>query len=230
MRTAASKVAWVGRTASMVFGLALVLALLFGMASMALGANGDFFKVGRDNVASAVSTLTKSGAGPALRLKVDSGPPLAVNKQAKVKNLNADKLDGKNSSVFASKTSEAWHEVGAPGEPGFLSPSWANYGSGYNTAGFYRDSMGRVHLKGLVKWAPSEPGWVLAGGDCGTAALFRLPAGYRPAATELHSVMRNNTLSRIHVLSNGNVALCESRDTYEGIWYSLDGISFRATN
>ena len=63
-RSMASKVAWVGRTASMVFGLALVLALMVGVASTAFGANGDFFKVGRSNLASAVSTLTKSGAGP----------------------------------------------------------------------------------------------------------------------------------------------------------------------
>ena len=40
IRSAASKVAWVGRTASMVFGLALVLALVLGVASMALGDNG----------------------------------------------------------------------------------------------------------------------------------------------------------------------------------------------
>jgi hypothetical protein len=79
LRSAASKVAWVGRTASMVFGLALVMALVVGVASMALGANGDFFKVGKVNLASAVSVLTKSGAGPALRLKVDRGAPLAVN-------------------------------------------------------------------------------------------------------------------------------------------------------
>jgi hypothetical protein len=76
LRSVASKVAWVGRTASMVFGLALVLALVLGVASMALGADGDFFKVGRANLASAVSTLTRSGEGPALSLKVDSGPPL----------------------------------------------------------------------------------------------------------------------------------------------------------
>jgi hypothetical protein len=40
LRSVAAKVAWVGRTAAMVFGLALVLALLFGLASMALAANG----------------------------------------------------------------------------------------------------------------------------------------------------------------------------------------------
>ena len=97
-RNVGSKVAWVGRTASMVFGLALVLALLFGVATMAFGANGDFFKVGRSNVASAVSVLTKSGAGPALSLQVDRGAPLTVNSSTKVSKLNADTLDGKNSS------------------------------------------------------------------------------------------------------------------------------------
>jgi hypothetical protein len=57
--------------------------------------------LGRSNLASAVSTLTKSGAGPVLRLRADSGPPLAVNQQAKVDNLNADLLDGKTQSAFA---------------------------------------------------------------------------------------------------------------------------------
>jgi hypothetical protein len=47
LRTTASKVAWVGRTASMVFGLALVLALVLGVATMALAAvPGDPFKLG----------------------------------------------------------------------------------------------------------------------------------------------------------------------------------------
>src|ERR687893_2635993 len=92
VRSALGKVAWVGRTASMVFGLALVLALVLGVASMAFGANGDFFKVGKANLASAVSTLTKSGAGPALSLKVGSGAPLAVNSTTKIAKLNADRL------------------------------------------------------------------------------------------------------------------------------------------
>jgi len=97
-RSILRKVAWVGRTASMVFGLAVVLALVLGVASMALGANGDFLKVGKANFASAVSTLTKSGAGPALSLKVGHGKPLAVNSSTKVDNLNADELYGQSST------------------------------------------------------------------------------------------------------------------------------------
>jgi hypothetical protein len=101
LRSAARKAAWVGRTVSMVFGLALVLALVLGVAAAAFGANGDFFKVGRANLASAVSVLDKSGAGPALKLQVDSGAPMAVNSSTKVANLNADKLDGSDSSRLA---------------------------------------------------------------------------------------------------------------------------------
>src|SRR5919202_5926617 len=116
LRRMASKVAWVGRTASMVFGLALVLALIFGVATAALSATGANFILGKPNDATTVSKLTASIAGPALTLvnqstdtaatalniNVDSGnAPLRVNAAAgTATNLSADELDGKNSSAF----------------------------------------------------------------------------------------------------------------------------------
>jgi hypothetical protein len=101
LRDAASKVMWVGRVTVFVVGVTVILALVLVAAGAAFGANGDFFKVGRSNLASAVSVLGKSGAGPALRLLVDSGAPMAVNSSTRVTNLNADQLDGKNQSAFA---------------------------------------------------------------------------------------------------------------------------------
>jgi hypothetical protein len=98
LRNAASKVMWVGRATVFVVGLAVIVALVLGVATAALGANGDVFRVGQSNFASAVSVLDKSGAGPALRLLVDSGAPLAVNSSTKVSNLNADRLDGKHAT------------------------------------------------------------------------------------------------------------------------------------
>ncbi len=119
LRTAASKVAWVGRTASMVFGLALVLALLLGIATMALAAvPGDPFKLGQMNrIDDAVTTLIGSHSGPmmvvdndseapaarALDLRVEPGrAPMRVNSDSRVTNLNADKLDGLDSTDFQS--------------------------------------------------------------------------------------------------------------------------------
>ena len=98
LRSVASKVAWVGRTAAMVFGLALVLALVFGVTTTALSATGGNFLLGKRNLADAVSTLIKQGPGPALRLVVeDNQPPMRVNASAgKATNLNADKVDGQD--------------------------------------------------------------------------------------------------------------------------------------
>ena len=101
LRTAASKIAWVGRTASMVFGLALVMALVFGVATMALGATGGNFLLGQRNVAGALSTLVKQGPGPALSLVVEANqPPMRVNSPTKVADLNADRLDGIDSTAL----------------------------------------------------------------------------------------------------------------------------------
>jgi hypothetical protein len=85
-----------GQGHGVLVGLSVILALIFGVASLALGANGKPFLLGKKNVATAVSTLVKKGAGPALNLKVASGPPLAVNSSETVANLNADQLDGKD--------------------------------------------------------------------------------------------------------------------------------------
>jgi hypothetical protein len=99
-KTIFSKVMWVGRATVFLVGLAVILALVFGVASTALGANGKPFLLGKKNTASKVSKLVKSGIGPALDLRVGSGPPLAVNSSERVANLNADKVDGQDSSAF----------------------------------------------------------------------------------------------------------------------------------
>ncbi len=100
IRSAASKVMWVGRATVFLVGLAVILALVFGVASMAFARDGQSFILGQRNVAQSLSTLVKTGAGPALSLQVGSGAPLKVNSDKRVANLNADKIDGKNSSAL----------------------------------------------------------------------------------------------------------------------------------
>lgn len=124
LRSTLGKVMWVGRTAAAVFGLALVLALIFGAATAAFGADTDPFRLGRQNLAESVSRLIKSGAGPALELQVDSGPPLKVNSSAKVANLNVDKLDGKSSTAFVpTDTYVSTQTLETPTTPGIDSVS-----------------------------------------------------------------------------------------------------------
>jgi hypothetical protein len=63
---------------------------------------------------------------------------------------------------------EGWHEVGAPGEPGFEN-SWHSGPPPFETAAFYKDHDGVVHLRGLVTGGTANP-------------AFLLPPGYRPAS------------------------------------------------
>jgi hypothetical protein len=107
LRNVASKVMWVGRATVFLVGLAVILAVALGVASTAFGADGQPFFLGRPNVASTMSTLIKQGPGAALSLQVASGsPPLAVNSDTRVTNLNADKLDGKSEEAFYAAGSQ----------------------------------------------------------------------------------------------------------------------------
>ncbi len=112
-----------GRAAVSVVGLAVVLALVLGAATTALAGTGvgATFNLGKVNSVSALSSLVGSTAGPMLKvdnngtgaaLDLQVGPsttppeqkaaaPMTVDSQARVANLNADKIDGKDSSAFA---------------------------------------------------------------------------------------------------------------------------------
>ena len=113
LRSATSKVMWVGRATVFLVGLAVILALIFGLASTAMSATGNPFILGKENKAGQVSKLINEGAGAALRLEVQDGqPPLRVNSSTKVLNLNADLLDGLDSSGFyaaGSKVDDSLH-------------------------------------------------------------------------------------------------------------------------
>jgi collagen triple helix repeat protein len=126
-------------------------------------------------------------------------------------------------------TPEAWREiepVNTPGgEPDFsgwpnvnCAPYYSNYGNGSNTAAFYKDPFGVVHLKGLVKG-----GWYIC-------PIFILPAGYRPAGVEVRITLLDNTVSRLNINANGYLTREIGPSDLGTSWFSLDGLSFRAAN
>ena len=103
-----------GRATTFAVGLAVILAVVLGVAGTALAAvPGDPFRLGRINSIDRLSTLVgttanamlrvdNNGTGPALSLEAGAGnPPLVVNVAAgKATNLDADELDGQDFSTF----------------------------------------------------------------------------------------------------------------------------------
>jgi hypothetical protein len=124
------------------------------------------------------------------------------------------------------QSAEGWHEVGALGEPPFLGATvpipgtwmWTNYDTGHNSAAFYRDPYGRVHLKGLVR----------VGGLDGNAEMlddiFQLPAGYRPAKEIEFATSSEGAFARVDVTPAGAVS---ADPPYNWGSLYLDNLSFR---
>jgi hypothetical protein len=95
-----------------------LLALFLNVAGVTYAASGGTLILGRSNTASSTTSLTASPKkGTALSVKNlnrsgsaasfavrGSAAPFTVNSSTKVGNLNADRLDGLNSSAFQSKS------------------------------------------------------------------------------------------------------------------------------
>jgi hypothetical protein len=89
-----------------------------------------------------------------------------------------------------------------------------NVGSNFSTAGYYKDGLGVVHLKGLV----------MSGGADPDTAVFTLPAGYTPPESMFFTCMSNNALGVTFIASSGQVMI----RTGSNVSFCLDGITFKA--
>ena len=107
---------------------------------------------------------------------------------------------------------EAWINVAA------FSNSWVAFGGTYAPPGYWKDALGIVHLRGMIK-----------SGTVNTTA-FTLPTGYKPQYAIVRSQVASNgtteAASRVDVAADGTV-IPRVPAGYNS-YVSLDGISFRA--
>lgn len=111
------------------------VALFVALGGSAYAATGGNFILGQANTASSTTSLTRTGANSAkglqvtntstgagataLGLSVATGhPPFTTNSGTKVTNLNADRLDGLDSSGLLRRSNVKWAYVQADGTLG----------------------------------------------------------------------------------------------------------------
>jgi hypothetical protein len=109
---------------------------------------------------------------------------------------------------------EPVHIVGAAGQPQF-DVDWANVGTGFQPAGFYKDPFGTVHLQGDVQRT--------TGSD---ATIFQLPPGYCPVGgiEDFPAYGDGGTAAGVAVRPDCSVVFVAGLTTFIG----LGAISFRA--
>jgi hypothetical protein len=139
----------------------------------------------------------------------------------------ADSAGTANTAAVASSIAppEAWHVVGAPGEPRFLN-GWENVGDEGEAAAFYKDREGIVHLRGFVNGGSER-------------FVFVLPPGSRPASGKTLDFTVAcyglpgcpNSLNAASVTGPGFPESADREGVVSipyGANVSLDGITFRA--
>lgn len=107
---------------------------------------------------------------------------------------------------------EPWIEVGSGGTAPAFENSWVNQGGTFDTAAFYKDNDGRVHLKGMVKSGATN------------TTIFTLPDNYKPALILPFPVVAASLFGQLRIFDNGLVHFTSGTATF----VSLNGVSFRA--
>ncbi len=154
--------------------LAAAVLLIGGANLAAYAANGKPLLLGKSNVETKQTTIKNKGSGPALQLKTKAGqPPLAVNRTAKVKKLNADLIDGVDSVALKSRAfvyqlpsapSSASHSISFPGlPPGLYLMTYTVISSGNEMACFTdnRDQGLTYSTPGIAAFSVNSGGAVL---------------------------------------------------------------------
>ena len=112
-----------------------------------------------------------------------------------------------------SREQETMFYVGRTGNAPFLN-SWVNYDAvNFQSAAYWKDAVGMVHLQGLIKNGTLS------------AAAFTLPKSYRPINYAHFVVLSNASFGGCRVTGAGDVLPVEGSNA----WFSLDGISFKAS-
>jgi hypothetical protein len=203
--------------------VAVFLALGGGAAVAAggLGKGTVGTKQLKKNAVTAAKIKPGAVTGAKIRLATLGVVPAALTAQSAQTALAAQRADAAGSAQVAARLTapEPWHEVGTPGEPGFEN-GWANvpYEQGQGqTAAFFKDHEGIVHLRGLINGGVNE------------ASAFHLPPGYRPSATHgLYLLVSCDCSPNSNVVGLLIIDGADGGVEAPGKFASLDGITFRA--
>lgn len=118
----------------------------------------------------------------------------------------SEKIDVNGNLKISGKIiNEAWQTP-------TLINGWVNFGSPFETSGFYKDKEGVVHLKGVIKNGVTFP-------------AFQLPEGYRPSKQKIFTAIYNDTIGRLDVDEYGSVF--PPLNAPPNSYISLEGVSFR---
>lgn len=134
---------------------------------------------------------------------------------ASLSTATATTITGTNSEGTSNNFARADHNHNLNITPSWIAPTfgagWTNYGLGFESAGYYKDKFGFVHLRGLVKRTTGTE-----------INIFILPEGFRPSSAHILPIIGNGGIGRVDINSAGQVIYQGGGTDY----FSLGGVYF----
>ena len=140
---------------------------------------------------------------------MSQGPQTKRDLGARIKAIERTQLNALQKER-PNRAVTSWEDMDLP-----LGQGWVPFGDPYSVPGFYKDSLGVVHLRGVMK-----------NGDVG--AFFSFDPGYLPEKRVIGKAFGAGlNLCRVDVLVDGTLTMVGFTDNS---LISLDGIFWRASS
>ncbi len=134
--------------------------------------------------------------------------------------IDVIRLTPNNGDWVADSFMRVYSKAGGAAPGAWVTPtllnSWVDFGSGWSSAEYRKDSTGMVHVHGLIK----------DGTTAVSTVLFTFPTGHRPLNQIMFPSISNNLFVGLEILANGDVRIRTSGAS--NAYLSLDPISFLA--
>jgi hypothetical protein len=174
--------------------------------AIAIANAGSAFRAGISIQSSSVSDYSiDDGSSSTTAYRLQGSHTTGLDLSLATISGNAISLASGHTISGGSWTQSAWVAM-----TGGYTNSWVDFGGGYMAGAYMKDTLGFVHLRGLIK-----------SGTMSTSA-FTLPAGFRPSATVLMPSSSNNLYAQLEVASSGTITPTVGVNNY----ISLNGITF----
>jgi hypothetical protein len=209
--------------ANVVSTICLVLIVGGGgaFAASQLAKNSVGSKQLKKNAVTTAKIKNEAVIGAKVKKGTLTGTQINASTLGTVPTANTAGTAGTASTANALAPPEAFHLVGATGEPAFQN-SWHNFAQVPGnpvTVGFYKDQEGVVHLKGRAEGGTAE-------------TIFQLPPGYRPASGRILGFAVICTGCNEGKTNTGDLGITGSDGAVqapaEATRVGLDGVTFRA--
>lgn len=197
----------------------------FNALSITMAASKDryFYVTLGNSTIQAASDVTVGGASPTLPAN-SVWVSIYTSGASAITGIRQGGVDTNSKPIYPTNglagAQQAWQTA-------TLGTGWIGFDaggpSGFGFPQYMKDSLGFVHVRGLIKNSSGS-----SNTSSSNSLLLTLPAGYRPGQSMRMPVINSDTFGDIDFKSDGTVVIASTMTVTSGGWVGLNNLHFKA--